>query len=1020
MEKDFLKKLSYENSLTIKERIKIYSKLDINNYNYSELQNWMKIRGVVSENDIYKMIELNDISVEDFNRGLKKLDDSDRRKIWKEFSNFDWFKDYKKIMENYLNAENNLTEINLDLSLSLSPFILWYSDILKKEINKLKNIIVSKEASIKLMEKLVMVLLNLSMKTLVWELHLYENTNKHKFENNECTKDDEKFKMFIRETFMNKDKLIGFYRKYPVIARRITVKSNQIINHYKEMLFRIDKDFDEIKSTLGLDLTNEITDFNCDQGDTHEEGRFVIKINFGENIIIYKPRDLRIEQKFNEFVEYVSKNSNMLELYINKALYRENYTFENYVKYEPCKDEEQVIRYYKRFGQICALIYILTGNDIHYENIISYSEYPVIIDIETLFQHQTDVLNLGENAFVKAYKECIHSVGGTALLPIITFAKDKNSKGIDISALNGGEQILPHKMLSLKDVNKDTMRFDYDEVRIDAANNIPILNGKKVSFVEYMNYIINGFKECLNFIMNNKNNIIGENGILNIFKGISVRHLLKSTQSYAKIMAFSSHPNYSEDMIYLERMFSNIWNYNYKDKRAIKYEYEDMLFGDIPIFFGKTDSTNLISSKGEVIDNYFKESAFNKTKRKIEELNEDNIRKQVAQIEVSLGLYKSINNKKFKNSVRSNSLKKELDIFSYKNDRMKLLKEAEIIGDRILRDAIYDKDSNTITWNNIMYDDINECYKVRSLDKGLGYGMSGVLLFYYYLKKCTNSNKYDQLIATLINSCFTLNIVNKKSEPFEGDIGLIYTLSIIYKDNKSDQIKMKMHSIAREIDKNINILDENNIRRGYSGIINIMLNAYKIINDPLFLEIIKKYVKLILDNLVNKKVDEIDLINVLYILKKSNEILKDKTIEKECLKLKQEIDIKKLKKFNYKQVINDLILLDDENEFIEQDLITNLFDYNNCNNDTLLEGTMSDLNILQKCLKRKNMLETKELINKYISKVLIDKDINGDYLYYGLDGYPGVGLFFGLAGIGYELLQLYSDNEIPDVLNLEL
>lgn len=72
-------------------------------------------------------------------------------------------------------------------------------------------------------------------------------------------------------------------------------------------------------------------------------------------------------------------------MYVHKAFYGDNYTFDSYVEYRECSNEIQVNRYYGRFGQLCSLIWVLCGNDIHYENIIAYSEYPVIIDVETLF-----------------------------------------------------------------------------------------------------------------------------------------------------------------------------------------------------------------------------------------------------------------------------------------------------------------------------------------------------------------------------------------------------------------------------------------------------------------------------------------------------------------------------------------------------------------------------------------------------------------------------------------------------------
>lgn len=1015
MENVSFEKINYIKALTIKERADIYYKLGINNFSYSEMQKWMDIRGVVSEDDIYKMIELNNMSNEDYNRGLKALDDieeAEKVKIWDECSNQDWYKQYMEIIDNYMEEYQKVNASTIDLSLSLTPFILWSGKQLKKEIDKLKNITVSQQASLKLIQKVVSVLLNLCMKTLVWELHVYGHENKDKFADSK--EDNEIFKKFIEDTFLNKDMLINFYRRYPVIARRATIKCIQITNHYREMLSRIDSDFEEIKSKLNLEnISNKITDINCDQGDTHEQGRFVVKVKFDEDTIVYKPRNLQVEEKFYELIEFINSNSEMLDLYVNKSLYRDEYTIESFVEYEPCKTEEDVIKFYKRFGQICALIYILNGNDIHYENVIAFNEYPVIVDMETLFQHQSDVLNLDANALVRAYKECLHSVVGTALLPIITFAKDKNTKGIDISALNGGEQVLPYKMLSLKDANKDTMRYEYDEVKISAANNIPILNGEKVSFIKYVDYIIESFKECLTYIMENKDKIVGEDGIVNIFKDIRVRHLLKATQSYAKIMAFSSHPNYEEDIIYLERLFTNIWNYNYKDKRALKYEFEDMIWGDIPIFYGKIDSRDLISSKGEEIVDFFEKSAIDKVISKVKELDCEVIAKQVAQIKISLGQYESINKKRFLEKDKIVKVNNEFNAFKNDKDREKLLKEIEVIADKIADSAIYDEKSNTITWNNVVYDEINECFKVRFLDNSLGDGLSGVLLFYYMVKKYTKTNKFDSLIESILNSILTIDIPNDKFIPLESNLGMLYVLSIINRNKNLDGIKIKMYKVFKDVEKQAAELDSANIQSGYFGIVNILLKIYNNTENQEILKLINKYMNIIIDKIDADAISDLDLLNVLYIIKEVRNVLDKETLDK-YLDLDKRINIENIMKLNSKKCINDLALLNSQEQYVEY----NCFEYEKCNNDTLLEGSMYDLNILLNCLESKETLEVERLVNEYIVKLLYNKNKIGDYLYYGVEGYMGVGLLHGLSGIGYTLLRVYSNCEVPDVFNL--
>ena len=42
-------------------------------------------------------------------------------------------------------------------------------------------------------------------------------------------------------------------------------------------------------------------------------------------------------------------------------------------------------RFYHRQGALLALLYVLDGTDMHYENLIAVGEQPVLVDVETLF-----------------------------------------------------------------------------------------------------------------------------------------------------------------------------------------------------------------------------------------------------------------------------------------------------------------------------------------------------------------------------------------------------------------------------------------------------------------------------------------------------------------------------------------------------------------------------------------------------------------------------------------------------------
>ncbi len=75
----------------------------------------------------------------------------------------------------------------------------------------------------------------------------------------------------------------------------------------------------------------------------------------------------------------------MWKIAIPNNYYNSDYTVEEYIEATPCENEDQIMRYYERLGQLIAITFLLSGNDFHKENIVANGEFPYLIDLETLF-----------------------------------------------------------------------------------------------------------------------------------------------------------------------------------------------------------------------------------------------------------------------------------------------------------------------------------------------------------------------------------------------------------------------------------------------------------------------------------------------------------------------------------------------------------------------------------------------------------------------------------------------------------
>lgn len=232
-----------------------------------------------------------------------------------------------------------------------------------------------------------------------------------------------------------------------------------------------------------------------------------------------------------------------------KSIYGDTYTISEFIENEECGSRGEVEDYYKRLGQLLFIIYLLNGNDFHYENIIARGSQVYLIDIETLFQvANVDVISGDDTAEYMISKEYADSVLSVGILPLLGFNQNLEGKSVDISALNGKKQKLPYKILQMKNINTTEMIFEYDFGEIGGGGNIPILNGEKQFFMEYAESLIEGFSAMSAYIMKNKCEI--RHYISDIFSkpDLMVRQLTKSTATYAALLQYFNHPNYLRDM----------------------------------------------------------------------------------------------------------------------------------------------------------------------------------------------------------------------------------------------------------------------------------------------------------------------------------------------------------------------------------------------------------------------------------------------------------------------------------------
>src|SRR6185503_6664785 len=114
------------------------------------------------------------------------------------------------------------------------------------------------------------------------------------------------------------------------------------------------------------------------------------KFSSGDRIV-YKPRNVGIEAKWNEFLHWLRVVGSPVDFRTYRVIDRGDYGWAECVQYAACKNDSEARQYFVRAGALLCVVHLLYGIDCHADNLISAGEYPVLIDVETVLSPQIRV-----------------------------------------------------------------------------------------------------------------------------------------------------------------------------------------------------------------------------------------------------------------------------------------------------------------------------------------------------------------------------------------------------------------------------------------------------------------------------------------------------------------------------------------------------------------------------------------------------------------------------------------------------
>jgi len=358
----------------------------------------------------------------------------------------------------------------------------------------------------------------------------------------------------------------------------------------------------------------------------------------------------------------------------------------------------------------------------------------------------------------------------------------------------------------MEEKGTDEMRLIRRDARSGECNSQPMLDGVRLSPLDYLEQITAGFRAMYRLLEQHREELLSAHGPLAQFSRDAVRVVLRPTATYGLLLRYSLHPDASQDAMDRDIIFGSLYwqnNTSANMKRVLAFEMVDLHNRDIPIFTSCPGSQDIYTSSGETIAGFFPETGLSLVHRRVRQLGERDYLRQLWFIRASLA------------ATATGTTPVRLPARpSRKDDRSgihcdKLLDAAKAVGDRL--DSLAVCDGEDISWIGLMLTR-RDNWSLVPLGLDLYGGLPGVALFLAYLGAASTENRYTTLakrvLATIRRQLLAVPIDGLSVGAFDGWGGITYTLTHLGMLWNDSELLAEAKQVAKR-SRPLNLYDRN-------------------------------------------------------------------------------------------------------------------------------------------------------------------------------------------------------------------
>lgn len=394
----------------------------------------------------------------------------------------------------------------------------------------------------------------------------------------------------------------------PILLRLIAMLTRQWIDSSGEFIRRLDADLEALRHGL-LDRTERarVTQITGGLSDRHNGGRSVLVVTFDDGArVVYKPKDLRLDVAWHDLIARLNGAAPPVHLQAVRALARKNYGWTQFIEHAGCAASDGFETFFRRAGAWLALFHCFGATDMHQENMIAAGDQPVPIDLETILQsHDTaPAMPDSEEAASDAARDIIaSSVMAVGLLPAYGRTPDTSVFAMGGMTADWNSRI----KLSWSHINTDRMRPAKTRV-VDQTNpNLPHVGGRYAKFGDFFDAFMAGFDDYARFL-SDRTRGPDQGHLFQGFAGAPVRKVVRPTRFYSMLLQrLKNHRSMDDGAIwsaqadFIARLSD--WEAN-SDSRwpLLRAERAALVALNVPHFVSASDGNAISDASGPVAE----------------------------------------------------------------------------------------------------------------------------------------------------------------------------------------------------------------------------------------------------------------------------------------------------------------------------------------------------------------------------------------------------------------------------------